>query len=89
MWFHLRRELDKTGRFTFHSETDVDYMRHLLSEKYVMENGRWTWKRKGRNHWLDATIINFALMDNECYGIQIMNLAGRATTRRVISKGVK
>lgn len=89
MWFHLRREPDKSGRFTFHSETDFDYMRHLLSEKYLMENGRWIWKKKGRNHWLDATIINFALMDNECYGLQVINLAGKTAGRRVISKGVR
>jgi phage terminase large subunit GpA-like protein len=88
MWFHLRRQPDQTGRFTFHSETDLDYMRHLLSEKYLIEGGNWTWKRKGRNHWLDATIINFALMDNECYGLQIMTLTKKAAERRQISKGI-
>ena len=88
MWFHLQREPDKLGRFTFHSETDLDYMRHLLSEKYLIEGGKWVWKKKGRNHWLDATIINFALMDNECYGLQMMSFMGKATGRRIISKGV-
>ena len=88
MWFHLQREPDKLGRFTFHSETDLDYMRHLLSEKYLIEGGKWVWKKKGRNHWLDATIINFALMDNECYGLQMMSFMGKATQRRIISKGV-
>lgn len=105
LWFHLRlgsgESIDEetgeiivnssaAGRFTFHADTDIDYIRHILSEKLVRnKRGKEEWKRKGKNHWLDATIIADALVENDCYGLQLINLGGGTPGRRVISKGVE
>lgn len=91
LWFHLRIEKGAPGRYTFHSETDFDYIKHLLSERLVADKrGKEEWKRKGKNHWLDATIIADTLVENDCYGLQLINLGQRqAPGRRIISKGVE
>jgi len=89
LWYHLQIEDGKPGRFTFNSGTDMDYIKHLLSERKVMQkNGQWEWIRKGRNHWLDATLIAMTLVENDCYGLQLMT---RSVTRKsvIISKGVE
>ena len=90
LWFHLKVEKDKPGRFTFHSETDTDYIKQILAEKEVRDkNGDWQWIRRGKNHHLDATIIAFTLAERDCYGLQIFSGIGTKSTRRVISKGVE
>ena len=104
LWFHLRlgsEEMidEKTGeitiappppgRFTFNADTDLDYIKHLLSEKLERDKkGKEEWKRRGKNHWLDATIIADALVENDCYGLQLANLVAGKSGRRQISKGV-
>jgi phage terminase large subunit GpA-like protein len=92
LWFHLRIEAGAPGRFTFHSGTDFDYIKHLLSERLVRDRrGKEEWKRRGKNHWLDATIIADTLVQNDCYGLQLVKMSGMLprTERRVISKGVE
>ena len=108
LWFHLRLGSGEVinqetgeiilnpsppGRFTFHADTDIEYIKHLLSEKLLRDKkGKEEWKRRGKNHWLDATIIADALVENDCYGLQLMKLAaggpGRGE-RRVYSRGVE
>jgi phage terminase large subunit GpA-like protein len=70
MWFHLRIEEDKPGRFTFNSEVKEDFVKHLLAEQLSMnKNGKWEWILKRRdNHLLDCTVINFAMADSEFRG---------------------
>jgi hypothetical protein len=53
--------------------------------------GKEEWKRRGKNHWLDATIIADTLVQNDCYGLQLVKMSGMLprTERRVISKGVE
>jgi phage terminase large subunit GpA-like protein len=93
LWFHLRIGAEEIidpetgeiiaasnvpGRFTFHADTDLDYIKHLLSEKLIRDKkGKEEWKRKGKNHWLDATIIADALVENDCYGLQLTYLGRR------------
>lgn len=90
LWFHLRIEEGQPGRFTFHSGTEFDYIRHILSERLVPnKRGKEEWKRRGKNHWLDATIIADTLVENDCYGIQLINMGQMQATRRTISKGVE
>lgn len=89
LWFHLKIEKDKPGRFTFHSRTEGDYIKHILAEKEVRdEKGNWEWVRKGRNHHLDATIIALTLAERDCYGLQIFS-GKKDIKRRTISKGVE
>jgi len=70
LWFHARIEEGKPGRFTFHNETEKDYIKHLLAEeKRMQKNGKWEWVIKNRNnHLLDATVIALALADPEFRG---------------------
>ena len=91
LWFHLRIEEGAPGRFTFHSGTDFDYIRHILSERPVRDKkGKEEWRRRGKNHWLDATIIADTLVENDCYGLQLVNLGrGQGMKRKIISKGVE
>jgi len=91
LWFRLRLDEQSPGRFTFHSGTDFDYIRHLLSERLTRDKkGKEEWKRRGKNHWLDATIIADTLVENDCYGLQLINLSNRIVQKhRIISKGVE
>jgi len=91
LWFHLKIEKDKPGRFTFHSRTEGDYIKHILAEKEVRDkNGNWEWVRRGRNHHLDGTIIALTLAEMDCYGLQIFSGTGtKSSARRTISKGVE
>jgi phage terminase large subunit GpA-like protein len=90
LWFHLRIEEGDPGRFTFHSGTDFDYIKHILAERLVRDKkGKEEWKRRGKNHWLDATIIADTLVENDCYGLQLINMGQTQATRRIISKGVE
>jgi phage terminase large subunit GpA-like protein len=70
MWFHLRIEEGKPGRFTFHNATDSEYVKHLLAEDLrLQKNGKWEWVRvKKDNHLLDCTVIAFAMADSEFRG---------------------
>ena len=70
MWFHLRIEEDKAGRFTFHNAMETDYLRHLLAEeKRLQKDGTWGWiEVRKMNHYLDATVIADALADPEFRG---------------------
>jgi len=70
MWFHLRIEQDKPGRFTFNNTIETDYIRHLLAEEYrLQKNGKWEWVKKRKdNHLLDCTVIAFAMADSEFRG---------------------
>jgi phage terminase large subunit GpA-like protein len=93
LWFHLRlgsgEIIDEEtgeiivnpsppGRFTFHADTDLEYIKHLLSEKLIRDKkGKEAWIRRGKNHWLDATIIADALVENDCYGLRLAHLALR------------
>lgn len=79
MWFHLRIEAGKPGRFTFHSETQEDYVKHLLAEELrLQKDGTWEWiEVRKANHLLDATIISDALADPEFRGgIKIVHAPG-------------
>jgi phage terminase large subunit GpA-like protein len=91
LWYHLKLPAGSPGRFTFHSETDLDYLKQILSEKKEMQrSGKFEWKKRGKNHWLDATLIAFALVEPECFGLQVTGTARRAgQQRRFISKGVE
>jgi len=90
LWFHLKVEKDKPGRFTFHSETDESYIKQILAEKEERDKkGNWQWVRKGRNHHLDATVIAFTLAERDCYGLQIFSGVTARAERRVYSKGVE
>lgn len=91
MWFHLRIEEGKPGRFTFHSAVERDYPHHLLAEeKRLQKNGRWQWvKLRKTNHLLDTTVIAFALADPEAAGGVKVISQGQGMRRRVISKGVE
>jgi phage terminase large subunit GpA-like protein len=91
LWYHLKLPEGSPGRFTFHSGTDIDYVKQLLSEKKeIQKDGTFEWKRRGKNHWLDATIIAFALVERECYGLQIaIGQRSGGQRRRIISKGVE
>lgn len=105
LWFHLRlgagEVIDQEtgeiivnpsppGRFTFHADTDIEYIKHLLSEKLIRDKkGKEEWKRRGKNHWLDATIIADGLVENDCYGLQLFAMRKQAQGRRIISKGVE
>lgn len=89
LWFHLKVEQGKPGRFTFHNQTDVDYIKQILSEKKVLQkDGKWEWEKKGKNHYLDAAIIAMTLMERDCYGLQVLS-ARSGGGRRQISKGVE
>jgi phage terminase large subunit GpA-like protein len=85
VWFHLRippKEItdpatgeisidaSPPGRFTFHSATETDYVKHLLAEeKRLQKNGEWEWIRTRRdNHYLDCTVIAYAMADSELRG---------------------
>jgi phage terminase large subunit GpA-like protein len=66
-------EIPKTkpkGGFTFNSEIDDEYFRHLLAEKHQLQkNGKWEWVTiRSANHLLDATVIAFAMADSELLG---------------------
>ncbi len=90
LWFHLKVEKDKPGRFTFHSKTGEDYIKQILAEKEERDKkGNWQWVRKGRNHHLDATVIAFTLAERDSYGLQIFSGTTGQTERRVYSKGVE
>lgn len=90
LWFHLRIEEGKPGRFTFHNEVDREYVQHLTAEEKRMDKkGKWEWiiKRKA-NHLLDCTVIAFALADPECHGgLKVIRPQGQKG--RVISKGAE
>ena len=91
VWFHLRIDESKPGRFTFHNATEPEYIHHLLAEAKQMEkNGKWTWIRKrAANHLFDATVIAFALADPECHGgIKVLD-GGGPFKRRMLSRGVE
>lgn len=70
LWFHLRIEEGKPGRFTFHGGTDEEYIRHLLAEERRMDaRGKWNWvRKKASNHLLDCTVIAFAMAESEFRG---------------------
>ncbi len=90
LWFHLKVEKDKPGRFTFHAETGEDYIKQILAEREERDKrGKWQWVRKGRNHHLDATVIAFTLAERDCYGLQILSNVTPRTERKVYSKGVE
>jgi terminase, large subunit len=82
MWFHLRVEEGKAGRFTFHSGTESDYARHLLAEeKRMQKDGTWEWIRtRKENHLLDCTVIAFAMADSEFRGgIRVIRPPGQSS----------
>jgi len=70
MWFHLRVEEGKPGRFTLNNETKTDYLKHLLAEDLrLQKDGKWEWVRiRKDNHLLDCTVIAFAMADSEFRG---------------------
>lgn len=70
IWFHLRIEEGKPGRFTFHNATESDYAKHLLAEDLrLQKNGKWEWVRiRKDNHLLDCTVIAFSMADSEFRG---------------------
>ena len=59
------------GRFTFHKETGMDYFSHILAEEKRVDirtgKSEWVEIRKA-NHWLDATVLAYAVADPELYG---------------------
>jgi phage terminase large subunit GpA-like protein len=61
----------ESGRFTFHKETGLDFISHILAEEKILDSkslkSEWKQIRK-RNHWLDATVIAFAVADPEFQG---------------------
>ena len=90
LWYHLKIAEGNPGRFTFHNGTDIDYIKQILSERRQMQkDGSFEWVRKGKNHWLDATVIAFTLVENDCYGLQIFAMRKQAQGRRIISKGIE
>jgi phage terminase large subunit GpA-like protein len=95
VWFHLRIEEGKPGRFTFHNNVGLDLMRHLTAEGKILDvkKNKFVWVRKRANHLLDCVVTAFALADPEFQGgIKILQQTqGMPGThgRRVISKGVE
>ena len=95
IWFHLNIEEGKPGRFTFHSNTGFDLMRHLTGEEKVFDikKNKYQWVRRRANHLLDCVVIAFALADPQCQGgVKVLqqNRGGvGGQGRRVISKGVE
>jgi len=79
-----------SGLFTFHNQTDEEYLNHLLAEeKRIQKDGKSAWIRKKQaNHLLDATVIAFALADPEYHGGVKVILRDQGDRRRQISKGV-
>jgi len=70
---HYRLQVKKgdPGRFTFHKETGSDFLSHLLAEEKRIDfkTGKSEWVRIRRtNHWLDATVLAFAIGDPELFG---------------------
>jgi phage terminase large subunit GpA-like protein len=70
---HYRLEIEKgkPGRFSFNKDTGRDFIAHLLSEEKRVDfrTGKSSWiKVRGKNHWLDATVIAYALADPEFAG---------------------
>lgn len=70
IWFHLRIEEGKPGRFTFNNATGDDFLKHLLAEQLKFtKQGKWEWMLvKKENHLLDCTVIAFAMADSELRG---------------------
>jgi len=69
--YRLQVEPGTPGRFTFHSEVGEDFVSHILSEEKRVDfkTGRSEWvKVKAANHWLDATVLAFAVGDPELFG---------------------
>jgi phage terminase large subunit GpA-like protein len=64
--------IDKTpaGRLTFHNGVETDFFKQILAEERQMQkDGSWEWIRiRKANHWLDATVIAFAMADSEFRG---------------------
>lgn len=70
---HYRLQIKEgdPGRFTFHKETGMDYVSHLLAEEKRTDfrTGKSEWIRlRKANHWLDATVGAYAVADPELYG---------------------
>jgi phage terminase large subunit GpA-like protein len=59
-----------SGMFTFHAETEEEYIRHILAEELrLQKDGKWEWIRvRKSNHLLDCTVIAFAMADSEFRG---------------------
>ena len=90
--YRLQLPAGSPGRLTFHSETGVDLMRHILAEeKRRNKKGFYEWMRIARhNHLLDCLVIALALGDPEYYGgVRVIGSGPRAKQRRVISVGNK
>jgi phage terminase large subunit GpA-like protein len=70
---HYRLQIKEgdPGRFSFHRETDADFINHLLSEEKRVDfrTGRSDWVQvKKAGHWLDACVYAYAVADPELYG---------------------
>jgi phage terminase large subunit GpA-like protein len=70
---HYRLQIKEgdPGRFTFHKETAMDFVGHLLAEEKRIDirTGKSDWVRiRKANHWLDACVLAFAVADPELYG---------------------
>jgi phage terminase large subunit GpA-like protein len=68
--YRLDRPEGEKGRFTFHRNTQADFMRHILAEEKRRDRtGKYYWYATSRiNHWLDCLVIAFAMADPECGG---------------------
>lgn len=91
--YRLQIPKDEPGRFTFSQDAGPDYIQHIMSEeKRKSRNGKIEWVRlRKENHWLDCTVIAFAMADAERNGgVRRILFAKNAPQRQrgVKSKGV-
>lgn len=89
VFYRLQLEEGSPGRFTFHKETSNDFVGHLLAEEKRVDfkTGQASWVKVRRaNHWLDATVLAFAMADPEFGGgIKIVGSAPRPNQSAAIS----
>ncbi len=72
--YHLALPEGHPARLTFHSETDDNFIKQLLSEEKQKIGGKrgevkYVWVQKSsHNHYLDCLTYAYALADQECLG---------------------
>lgn len=94
--FHFRLGLAKENQpqaAYLHSETGMDYAKHILAEEKQIVNGMETWvKVKTRNDLLDCEIYASATASSEWPGGGVnligARVGGQAKGRRIISQGI-
>ena len=69
--YRLQIKPEDPGRFTFHKDTGMDYVSHLLAEEKIINSKtrkpEWIQIRE-KNHWFDATVLAYAMADPELFG---------------------